>query len=121
MAAFAAHWTAPAQRISPVRRYRKVACDVCYNWVELSRAAAGKRFPRAVRLGGNGAPAITMCRIRSHLAGFVLNVPRSSAIWPLTARCRLGDYTRAMMSKSILTICAALMAGAAGTSLALAQ
>src|ERR1700730_9854930 len=40
---------------------------------------------------------------------------------PLTVRCRLGDYTRAMMSNHILTSCAAVTAGAAGTSLALAQ
>src|SRR5450756_1838099 len=39
----------------------------------------------------------------------------------LTVRCRLGDYTTAMMIKRILTICAALAAGAAGTSFALAQ
>ena len=37
---------------------------------------------------------------------------------PLTVRCRLGDYTRTMMIKHILTICAAATAGAAGTSLA---
>src|ERR1700722_19994524 len=40
-------------------------------------------------------------------------------------RCRpgagSGNYTRAMMIKKILTICAAVTAGAAGTSLALAQ
>src|SRR6476661_9566834 len=40
---------------------------------------------------------------------------------PLTIRCRLGDYTRAMMIKAILTTCAAVAAGAAGTSFALAQ
>src|SRR5229473_2718222 len=40
---------------------------------------------------------------------------------PLTVRCRLWGYTRAMMIKRILTICAAVTAGAAGTSLALAQ
>src|SRR6202790_2501636 len=40
---------------------------------------------------------------------------------PLTVRCRLGDYTRAMMIKRILTICAAVAASAAGTSLASAQ
>src|SRR5216684_9074074 len=40
---------------------------------------------------------------------------------PLTVRWRLGVYTRAMMIKRILTICAAVTAGAAGTSLALAQ
>src|SRR5229473_2259756 len=40
---------------------------------------------------------------------------------PLTVRCRLWGYTRAMMIKHILTICAAVTAGAAGTSLALAQ
>src|SRR3984885_1007342 len=39
----------------------------------------------------------------------------------LTVRCRLGDYTTAMMIKRILTICAAVAAGAAGTSLAVAQ
>src|SRR5258707_9454251 len=40
---------------------------------------------------------------------------------PLTVRCRLGVYTRAMMIKRILTICAAVMAGAAASSLAFAQ
>src|SRR5258708_3915662 len=40
---------------------------------------------------------------------------------PLTVRSRLGVYTRAMMIKRILTICAAVTAGAAATSLALAQ
>src|SRR6476661_1942024 len=40
---------------------------------------------------------------------------------PLTVRWRLGVYTRAMMIKRILTICAAVMAGATATSLALAQ
>jgi lipoprotein-anchoring transpeptidase ErfK/SrfK len=40
---------------------------------------------------------------------------------PLTVRCRLEDYTKAMMIKRILTICAAVTAGAAGTSFALAQ
>src|SRR5258707_2139764 len=40
---------------------------------------------------------------------------------PLTVRWRLGVYTRAMMIKRILTICAAVTAGAAATSLALAQ
>ena len=32
---------------------------------------------------------------------------------PLTIRCRLGDYTRAMMIKRILTICAAVFAAVA--------
>src|SRR3977135_1524396 len=36
---------------------------------------------------------------------------------PLTVRCRLGDYTRTMMIKRILTICAALAGGAAATAL----
>src|ERR1700694_2708989 len=40
---------------------------------------------------------------------------------PLTVRCRLGDYTRAMMIKRILTICAAVTAGAAGTPAAAGQ
>src|SRR5450631_1084883 len=40
---------------------------------------------------------------------------------PLTVRCRLGDYTTAMMIKNLLTICAAVAAVAAGTSLASAQ
>src|SRR5712672_1842639 len=40
---------------------------------------------------------------------------------PLTVRWQLGVYTRAMMIKRILTICAAVTAGAAATSLALAQ
>src|ERR1700681_4003597 len=40
---------------------------------------------------------------------------------PLTVRCRLGDYTRAMMIKRLLTICAAVTAGAGGNSPALRQ
>src|SRR5258708_33287400 len=40
---------------------------------------------------------------------------------PLTVRWRLGVYTRAMMIKRILTICAAVTAGAAASSLARAQ
>src|SRR6202171_1946697 len=40
---------------------------------------------------------------------------------PLTVRCRLGVYTRAIMIKRMLTICAAVTAGAAASSLALAQ
>src|SRR5260370_37875533 len=40
---------------------------------------------------------------------------------PLTVRWQLGVYTRAMMIKRILTICAAVTAGAAASSLALAQ
>lgn len=43
----------------------------------------------------------------------------SSAL--LTVRCRLGVYTRAMMIKRILTICAAVTAGAAMMPLAQAQ
>src|ERR1700694_4138916 len=39
----------------------------------------------------------------------------------LTVRSRLGVYTRAMMIKRILTVCAAVTAGAAASSLALAQ
>src|SRR5665213_4311859 len=39
----------------------------------------------------------------------------------VTIRYRLGDYARAMMIKRILTICAAVAAGAAATSLASAQ
>src|SRR6202158_4115711 len=40
---------------------------------------------------------------------------------PLTVRWRLGVYTRAMMIKRILTICAAVTAGTGASSLALAQ
>ena len=49
-----------------------------------------------------------MAEMRLEFAGFVLNAPLSSAICPLTVRCRLGDYTRAMMIKRILTIWARL-------------
>src|SRR4030081_2600608 len=55
-----------------------------------------------------------MSRIRLECAAIFLHLP-------LTVRCRPGDYTRAMMNKRILTICAAVAAGAAATSLALAQ
>src|SRR3954453_22344038 len=40
---------------------------------------------------------------------------------PLTFRSKLGGYTRAMMNRRILTICAALPAVVAASSLALAQ
>jgi lipoprotein-anchoring transpeptidase ErfK/SrfK len=66
--------------------------------------------------------AITNDGFERDFTGFVLNAPLSWVICPLTVRCRLGDYTRVMMSKRILTICAATFAvSAAGTSLALAQ
>src|ERR1700712_2968239 len=75
----------------------------------------GKRPRQAPAKCGNPAEIGRIClecaAIFSHL--------------PLTIRCRLGDYTRAMMIKRILTICAAvtaaLAAGSAATSLALAQ
>src|SRR5260370_26156238 len=62
-----------------------------------------------------------LCRNPARIRRFVLNAPLSSVIWPLTIRCRLGDYTRAMMIKRILTVLATVAAGTAGTSLALAQ
>ena len=36
-----------------------------------------------------------LCRNPARIRRFVLNAPLSSVIWPLTIRCRLGDYTRA--------------------------
>src|ERR1700761_755658 len=62
-----------------------------------------------------------LCPNPARIRRFVLNAPLSSVIWPLTIRCRLGDYTRAMMIKRILTVLATVAAGTAGTSLALAQ
>src|ERR1700710_1980310 len=65
------------------------------------------------------------CRNRGRYGQICLECAAIFRHLPLTIRCRLGDYTRAMMIKRILTICAAvfaaLSAGAAGSSLALAQ
>jgi lipoprotein-anchoring transpeptidase ErfK/SrfK len=57
--------------------------------------------------GANGRICLECAAIFSHLRGAI--------------RYRLGDYTRTMMIKRILTICAAVAAGAAATSLASAQ
>src|ERR1700736_2169687 len=64
---------------------------------------------------------ITKCRNLARISRICLECAAIFSHLPLTVRCRLGDYTRAMMIKQILTICAVVTAGAAGTSLALAQ
>jgi lipoprotein-anchoring transpeptidase ErfK/SrfK len=46
-------------------------------------------------------------------AGIVLNAPLSSAISLETIRSRLGEHTRAMMIRQILTICSVAVAGVA--------
>src|SRR3954447_22977400 len=67
------------------------------------------------------ARIIVKCRNLARISRICLECAAIFRHWPLTVRCRLGDYTRAMMIKPFLTICAAVAAGAAGTSLALAQ
>src|SRR6202165_4879096 len=79
--------------------------------VSLTGEASLQRSPRI----------ITKCRNLARISRICLECAAIFGHLPLTIRCRLGDYTRAMMIKSILTICAATAAGAAGTSLALAQ
>ena len=76
-------------------------------------------FPGPVRLRGNGCRRIHhKCRNRARISRICLECAAIFGHLPLTIRCRLGDYTRAMMIRRILTICAAVAAGAAGTSLA---
>src|SRR6266853_4906538 len=76
---------------------------------------------RGLRLRCNGIRITTKRRNWARLSRICLECAAIFLHLPLTVRCRLGDYTRAMMIKRILTICAAVTAGAAGTSLALAQ
>src|ERR1700712_5242174 len=71
----------------------------------------GKRPRQAPAKCGNPAEIGRICLECAAIFGHL----------PLTIRCRLGDYTRAMMIKSILTICAVLTVGAAGTSQAQTQ
>jgi lipoprotein-anchoring transpeptidase ErfK/SrfK len=64
---------------------------------------------------------ITKCRNPAELRRICLECAAIFGHLPLTVRWRLGVYTRAMMIKPILTICAAVTVGAAASSLALAQ
>ncbi len=59
---------------------------------------------------------ITKCRNLARIGRICLECAAIFSHLPLTIRCRLGDYTRAMMIKRILTICAAAgcLAAAAG-------
>src|SRR5512140_1745672 len=66
-------------------------------------------------------PVTRKCRNLARISRICLECAAIFSHLPLTVRCRLGDYTRAMMIKQILTICAAVAAVAAGTSLASAQ
>src|SRR5665213_3516613 len=79
-------------------------------------------MPRAVsRAGAARLQRSTRCITN---AGTRSNCLECAAIFghlPLTIRCRLGDHTRAMMIRRILTICADVTAGAAWASLAQAQ
>ena len=50
------------------------------------------------------------CRNRARIGRICLECAAIFGHLPLTIRCRLGDYTRAMMIKRILTICAAVCA-----------
>src|SRR3979411_268356 len=89
--------------------------------------ACGKKSVfSSLRRGGNGPrhpPA--KCGNPAEIGRICLECAAIFGHLPLTIRCRLGDYTRAMMIKRILMICgatcAAVAAGAAGPSLALAQ
>src|SRR3982074_2716402 len=84
--------------------------------------ACGKKSVfSGLRRGGHGArqpPA--KCGNPAEIGRICLECAAIFGHLPLTVRCRLGDYTTVMMSKRILQIGAALAAGAAGTSLALA-
>src|SRR6202048_3476365 len=79
--------------------------------VSLTGEASLQRSPRI----------ITKCRNLARISRICLECAAIFSHLPLTVRCRLGDYTRAMMIKQILTICAAVTAGAAGTFLALGE
>ena len=86
------------------------------------RYHAENAFSGPVRPGCNGFPNHHKCRNRARIGRICLECAAIFGHLPLTIRCRLGDYTRAMMIKRILTICAAVWrpgGGGAATSLAL--
>src|SRR6266700_497585 len=87
----------------------------------IGHARAAPHFAKRCGFPATRCASITNYRNQHKTARFDLNAPLSSSICPLTVRCRLGDYTRAMMIKRILTICAAAAAGTAGISLVQAQ
>ena len=65
----------------------------------MPRLRAGKQFPRPVRLGCNGAAGDHKCRNPARFSRICLECAAIFGHLPLTVRCRLGDYTRAMMIK----------------------
>ncbi len=82
---------------------------------------AGKRFLNPMRLRCNALPRHHKMPESGRITRICLECAAIFGHLPLTVRWRLGVYTRAMMIKRILTICAAVAAGAAASSLALAQ
>ena len=78
-------------------------------------------FPGLVRPGCNGRRDASQMPEAGPVGPICLECAAIFGHLPLTIRCRLGDYTRAMMIRRILTICAAVTAGAACASLAQAQ
>src|SRR5260370_14362312 len=85
------------------------------------RGRPKKRFLNPVRLRYNGAAGHQKMSESGRITRICLECAAIFGHLPLTVRWRLGVYTRAMMIKRILTICAAVTAGAAAPSLALAQ
>jgi hypothetical protein len=78
-------------------------------------------FFRPVRRRCHGIRTLAKCRNLARICRICLECAAIFSHLPLTIRCRLGDYTRAMMIKRILTICAALAMACAGTSVVRAQ
>ena len=60
-----------------------------------------------------GFPVFTRGRAGPRLRLYCLECAAIFRHLPLTVRCRLGDYTKTMMTKRILTICAAVSAALA--------
>ena len=78
-------------------------------------------IPRSVRPGCNGHRDASQMPEPRPIGPICLECAAIFGHLPLTSRCRLGDYTRAMMIRRILTMCAAVTAGAAWASCAQAQ
>src|ERR1700726_1451360 len=85
------------------------------------RPRAGKRFLNREASLQRCSPITKKCRNLARICGICLECAAIFSHLPLTIRCRLGDYTRAMMIKRILTIGAAVAAGGAGNPLPLGQ
>src|SRR6185437_7981109 len=115
------------------RHHQRAANQGCFeDSARIPRASAKNRpdrgsiarpgsFSESVRPGCNGCRDASQMPEPGRIGPNCLECAAIFGHLPLTIRCRLGDHTRAMMIRRILTICAAVTAGAAWASFAQAQ